>query len=88
MMTVTEVYKHAAAAGLVFAPDPASIRRAQRYFRRNKSDSGYCLDAGTLLGLAIAEADVGHQLGWLPVVQRIGMEIARMLDNYETKGAW
>ena len=57
------------------------LRRANAAMRRNISEPGDCGDdCNLLVGLAVAESQIGRGAGWIPEVQRIGCAIAKMID--------
>ena len=79
LISVSKAYHLAADAKLVYRPDRAALARARRAYVRGLRDPGVCEgDFPLLLGLAIAEAQVGHNPGWIPETQRLGVEIARL----------
>lgn len=78
--TITHVYRLAAQSKLVSVPDSNAIRRAQRAYRKNLENPGDCADLPkVLIGLAIAQADIGVRPGWIPQVQSVGCKIADLL---------
>lgn len=73
-------YQFAAREKLVSVPDRNALARARRAYQKNLADPGDCAgDSALLIGLAIAQADLGIFPGWLPEVQRVGCAIARLL---------
>lgn len=81
-MTLTQIYYKASESGLVRSPDRNALQRARRAFKRNQEEPGDCNgDIALLAGLAIAQAEVGVRPGWIPEVQRIGCEIAKMIEK-------
>lgn len=80
LWAVDKAYRLAVGRGLVGKPEDSRLRAAAHYYGRNRRNPGDCAgDDAMLLGLAIAEAHVGHGIGWIPEVQRIGAEIAKIL---------
>ena len=62
--------------------DPNFINRAEKAYRKNLQDPGDCAgDEFLLLGLSIAEADIGQGTGWIPEVQKIGVRYAEILEK-------
>jgi len=62
--------------------DPGFVGRAEKAYRKNLQDPGDCAgDEFLLLGLSIAEADVGQGTGWIPEVQKIGVRYAEILEK-------
>lgn len=55
------------------------LARARRALHRNLNNPGDCAgDYALLIGLALAEAELGRGAGWIPVVQKLGCEIANL----------
>lgn len=53
------------------------LSRARRALKRNLAAPGDCAgDPALLIGLSLAEAEIGRGAGWIPVVQKLGCEIA------------
>lgn len=78
-INLAELYRKAADAKLVSKPEAKDIQRAQRAYKRNQQEPGDCRGNEKLLAaLAIAEAEVGQGVGWIPETQRIGCEIAKL----------
>jgi hypothetical protein len=72
----------AKSAGIIHYIDANFRQRARRAYRRCLADPGDCAgDDSLLIGLAIGEAVIGRRPGWIPEVQRIGCEIARLLEG-------
>jgi hypothetical protein len=62
--------------------DSGFVGRAEKAYRRNLQDPGDCaVDEFLLLGLSIAEADIGQGTGWIPEVQKIGVRYAEILEK-------
>lgn len=81
-MKLTALYRQSAKVGLVRTPDKNSLQRARRAYKRNLDEPGDCQgDIPLLAGLAIAQAEVGLRPGWIPEVQRIGVEIAKLAEQ-------
>lgn len=84
---ITSIYEKAHHAGLVVLPSndrlrANAIQRARRAYARNLADPGDCKRDGALLvGLAIAFAHVGFGAGWIPETQRIGVQIANLING-------
>ena len=56
-------------------------RRASRAYQKSLLEPGDSAgDQALLLGLAIAQAQVGIHAGWIPEVQKLGVAIAEKLD--------
>ena len=67
----------------ILLTDPGFIGRAEKAYRRNLRDPGDCAgDEFLLLGLSIAEADIGQGAGWIPEVQKIGVRYAEILEKF------
>lgn len=65
-----------------FSADATFIARAKAAYRRNLENPGDCAgDKALLLGLSIAEAHIGTGPGWIPEVQRYGVNYAEILEN-------
>lgn len=65
-----------------FQVDAELVRRARNAYRRNCNNPGDCAgDKFLLLGLSIAEAHVGTGPGYIPEVQRYGVNYAEILEN-------
>lgn len=57
----------------------AFIRRAKRFLAVNLAEPGDCEgDMPLLIGLSLAQAEISNAPGWIPVVQHLGCEIARL----------
>lgn len=81
-MKLAQIYYKASECGLVRYPDRNALQRARRAFKRNQEEPGDCNgDLPLLMGLAIAQAEVGVGPGWIPEVQRIGCEIAKLIEK-------
>jgi hypothetical protein len=53
------------------------LARANRALKRNLAEPGDCTgDMILLIGLALAEAELGRGTGWIPAVQMLGCKIA------------
>jgi len=77
-----DAYRQAAEHGYVHSPDYAAIRRAAAAYAGNCQEPGDCADKpAMLLGLAIAEADIGRGPGWIPAVQAVGVKIAKLFAH-------
>jgi hypothetical protein len=75
-------HKNATGAKNPLHIDPGFVGRAEKAHRRNLRDPGDCEgDEFLLLGLSIAEADIGQGTGWIPEVQRVGVEYAKILET-------
>lgn len=64
--------------------DKNLIRNAQRFYKRNLAEPG---DMGRdnvrlLATLAIAEAWVGHNPGWIPETQKIAVEMLKLFETH------
>jgi hypothetical protein len=65
-----------------FHADVEFVRRAKNAYRRNCNNPGDCADDKfLLLGLSIAEAHIGTGPGYIPEVQRYGVNYAEILEN-------
>jgi len=65
-----------------FHASSAFVGKAKRIYARNQEDPGDCAgDEFLLLGLSIAEADIGQGTGWIPEVQKIGVQYAEILEK-------
>ena len=70
-----------------FSADATFIARAKAAYRRNYEsfwleNPGDCaFDKFLLLGLSIAEAHIGTGPGYIPEVQRYGVNYAEILEN-------
>lgn len=58
------------------------LARARKAMARNMAEPGDCKgDLPLLAGLAVAEAEIGRNPGWIPIVQKLGCEIAKLIEN-------
>lgn len=81
---ISQLYKRAAASGLVHPSDANAIRRAQRAYRRNLQEPGDCAgDYEMLAALAVAQADIGIRPGWIPDTQMLAIAIADTMYGTE-----
>jgi hypothetical protein len=63
--------------------DKDTLRRASAAYKRNQAEPGDCgEDISLLIGLAIAEAEIGVGPGWMPEVQKLGVYLAQILDRH------
>ena len=66
--------------------DTNFMRRADAAYKRNLAEPGDCVEDNSLLiGLSIAEAEIGQRPRWIPKVQKIGCEIATILDTRQSR---
>jgi hypothetical protein len=66
---------------------PEVRARARRIYRKALADPGDLRgDDSALAGIAVAEALVGRGPGWIPEVQKIGMQIAAAMDQLRKEG--
>jgi hypothetical protein len=64
--------------GLIRIADDNMIRRARAAYKRNVAEPGDCKgDDKMLRALAVAEAHTGRGPGWIPVVQKMAVELAQ-----------
>lgn len=57
----------------------AFVKRAKRALAFNLANPGDCAgDMPLLVGLALARAEIGCGSGWIPVVQQLGWDIAKL----------
>lgn len=60
----------------------AFLKRAKRALAHNLSEPGDCAgDLPLLIGLSLAQAEIGQGAGWIPVVQHLGCEIAALAKD-------
>jgi hypothetical protein len=78
-MTLRDRFNSAKRAGLVSS---AALSTASRFYNRNLREPGDCAgDDALLAGLAIAEAEIGKGIGWIPRVQHLGELIANLKND-------
>lgn len=62
----------------------AFLKRAKRALAHNLSEPGDCAgDLPLLIGLSLAQAEIGQGAGWIPVVQKLGCEIAALAKDVQ-----